>query len=175
MRLTNGKCYTLHNLSNPLGALGVAQMTIVLSILGVVAALAAFLVLSVKINRRTCLRAYGQGIDDIGALSWQKIRERYKTYLSPMRPMDAAAYKRGVEYALLSGKDDRWESMKRDFTQAWASGSITKEGTTIRAIGPKAALELFAPAVPAQLMAAILSNPDQPPILSKVRLENGRT
>ena len=150
-------------------------MTIVLSILGIVAALAAFLVLSVKINRRTCLKAYGQGVDDIGALSWQKIRERYKTYLSPMRPMDAASYKRGVEYALLSGKDDRWESMKRDFTQAWASGSITNEGTTLRAIGPKAALENFAPAVPDQLMAAILSNPNEPPILSKVRLENGRT
>ena len=147
-------------------------MTIVYSIIAIIVVLASFFLLSVKLNRRSCLKAYAQGVDDLGSLPWRQIKERYRSFLYPIRPMDAAAYKRGIEYALLSSEGDNSETMKDDFSQAWDSNAINSEGTNIRAMGAEKALESFEPSVPEKLKDAVLANPDEPPLASKIRIED---
>jgi hypothetical protein len=62
-------------------------------VLGTVVVLALLAFIVSRVNRRTCLKAYGQGIEDASELSWSGCVLRYRSYLFPMmRPMDAASY-----------------------------------------------------------------------------------
>ncbi len=79
--------------------------------------------------------AFGKGVSDAGRLSLREIEHVYNSYLRPMRPMDAAAYQRGLEYSLNFGNESDWQDMKRDFMDAWESGAITREGTALRKSG----------------------------------------
>jgi len=143
--------------------------------IGIVAAFAILFYISVKLNRRTCLLAFAQGFQDACSLPWKDIKDKYRSYLRPIRPMDAAAYKRGVEYCLLRIEGDGWEKMKRDFNDSWKSGSITREGTTIRNSGADNAEKSFRLSIPEQLEELILQNPNIPPLHVKVRFEEAGT
>jgi hypothetical protein len=140
-------------------------------ITGTFIAVALIAYVIVKINRRTCMLAFGQGVLDINELSWSGILEKYNSLLSPIRPMDAAAYKRGLEYGLLSIEDSSWQDMKDDFDHAYKSGTITSEGTHIREIGSEAASKSFRLRIPQKLEELILNNPESTPLSSKIKLE----
>jgi hypothetical protein len=121
-------------------------------------------------NKRTCMLAYGQGVDDAGVLPWDEIVQRYRSFLKPMRPMDAASYQRGLEYMLTTTNLD-WQAMKADFVEAYKSGNIKKEGTTIIKLGAETAANNFRLRIPRDLEELILKKPHLPPLASKVEIE----
>lgn len=115
--------------------------------------------------------AFGQGVADASELPWSDIPQKYNTFLTPMRPMDAAAYQRGLEYALLCSDIADWQSMKNEFVEAYKSGSITSEGTLIRKMGTDAASDNFKLKISQRLKEVIASHPELPPQISKYQAE----
>ena len=90
---------------------------------------------------RTCSIAFQQGFADAQSLDAHDIKERLARFLLPMRPMDAAAYLRGVRCALRRDMDPT--RARREFERAFRSGKITLEGTSIRQLGAEAVLREF--------------------------------
>jgi len=90
---------------------------------------------------RTCSIAFQQGFADAQSLDAHGIKERLARFLRPMRPMDAAAYLRGVRCALRRDMDPT--RARREFERAFRSGRITLEGTSIRQLGAEAVLREF--------------------------------
>jgi len=150
------------------------EIIVVYWIIGIIIVIAIVAFTTIKINRRKCLLAFGEGVVDVGKLPWKNIVEKYNSYLSPMRPMDAAAYQRGLEYALLSTQQSGWQDMKKDFSEAYSSGGITREGTVIRKQGAESAARLFRLRIPQQLEELIINNPEMPPIVAKAELEDAK-
>jgi hypothetical protein len=105
------------------------------------AILASALVAVRHAMRRTCSNAFQQGFADAQRLDVQGIKERLARFLRPMRPMDAAAYLRGVRCALRRDMDPL--RARREFDRAFRSGRITLEGTSIRQLGAEAVLREF--------------------------------
>lgn len=138
----------------------------------ILVALALFAFLSAA-NKRTCMLAYGKGVDDAGALPWKEIVQRYRSFLKPMRPMDAASYQRGLEYVLTATNFD-WQAMKADFVEAYSAKHIEREGTIIRKLGAEAAANNFRLRIPRDLEELILKQPDLPPLASKVEIEENQ-
>jgi len=128
-----------------------------------------------RLNRRTCLLAFGKGFTDAHSTSWKEIEQQYRSYLKPMRPMDAASYKRGIEYCLMSKKEGTWQDLKRDFTDVWKSGAVTREGTSIRTMGAEVAGKELKLRIPEKFELLIKSNPEFPPLAAKVQLEGTST
>lgn len=91
--------------------------------------------------RRTCKSAFQQGFADAQSLDVHGIRERLARFLRPMRPMDAAAYLRGVRCALRTDMDPM--RARREFERAFRSGRITLEGSSIRQLGAETVLSEF--------------------------------
>jgi hypothetical protein len=116
-------------------------------------------------SKRTCMLAFGKGVSDAGRLTWGEIEQVYSSYLRPMRPMDAAAYQRGLEYSLNCGNESDWQDIKRDFMDAWKSGAITREGTAIRKAGADSAILRMR--ISRELEELIKRNPDYPPLAVK--------
>ena len=123
--------------------------------------------LGLRYTRRTCMLAFGKGYTDASSVPWNHVEENYRSYLRPMRPMDAAAYTRGLEYCLNCGTGD-WQDLKRDFVDAWKSGAITREGTAIRRMGAQAAASKLSLRIPVELEALIRRNPAYPPLAVKM-------
>lgn len=142
-------------------------------IVGTICVLALLAFVSVQANKRTCMRAYNQGVNDAGTLSWQEIVQRYRAFLKPIRPMDAAAYQRGIEYALnhSATSGNAWRSGDLDFLEAFRNGDITREGTAIRSQGAVAAATAFRLRVGQDLEDLIHKEPDQPLLAIKVGLD----
>jgi hypothetical protein len=110
-------------------------------ILALLAILAAALLAARQAMRRTCSSAFQQGFADAQSLDVHGIKERLARFLRPMRPMDAAAYVRGVRCALRTDMDPM--RARREFERAFRSGRITLEGTSIRQLGAEAVLREF--------------------------------
>jgi hypothetical protein len=91
--------------------------------------------------RKTCSIAFQQGVADAQSFDIHGIKERLARFLRPMRPMDAAAYLRGVRCALRRDMDPA--RARREFDRAVRSGRITREGTSIRQLGAEAVLREF--------------------------------
>jgi hypothetical protein len=89
--------------------------------------------------------------------------------------MDAASYKRGIEYCLTSKDGNTWEDIKRDFSYAWKSGAITREGADIRSIGAEVAGKQLKLRIPERLETLVKRNPDSPPLMAKAQLEGAST
>ncbi len=120
-------------------------------------------------NKRTCLLAFGRGVSDAGSLPWAQIEENFSSYLRrPMSPMDAAAYRRGVEYSLTCSREADWRAMKHAFLLAYKSGAITREGTELRRMGTQAGVVTMSLRVPEELHTAIMRNHDAPPLYAKL-------
>lgn len=135
---------------------------------GIIVALASFVYIMKIVNKRTCMLAFGQGVTDVGELSWNQVSSRYNSYLTPMmRPMDAFAYKKGLEYALLSPRNSGWMEMKKEFVDAYKSGAITNGGTLIRRSGAETALRTFRLSIPRDIEDRMHNNPDAPLLFSK--------
>jgi len=115
-----------------------------------------------RVNRRTCMLAFGEGYLAAGELTVDQIRERFVAYLSPMRPMDAAAFVRGVGSALERSTD--WRDVKASFVNAYKSGAITREGTNIRRLGRDEAARLFEIRAEPEVLQALAQHPDLPPL-----------
>jgi hypothetical protein len=112
-----------------------------ISILVVLATLVAAFVAARYALLRTCSNAFRQGFADARNLDAHGIKERFAGFLRPMRPMDAAAYVRGVRCALRTGMDP--SQARREFARAFRSGKITRDGTSIRQLGAEEALRDF--------------------------------
>jgi hypothetical protein len=110
-------------------------------ILALLAILVAAFVAARHAMRRTCKSAFQQGFADAQSLDVHGIKERLARFLRPMRPMDAAAYVRGVRCALRTDMDPM--RARREFERAFRSGRITLEGTSIRQLGAEAVLREF--------------------------------
>ena len=141
----------------------------------VVVAIAILFYIGARLNQRTCLLAFGAGVTDASSTPWKEIERKYRSYLQPMRPMDATSYRRGVEYCLKSEKGSTWEDMKRDFKEALKSGAITREGTAIRSMGAQAAGNKLKLRIPEELEILVTSNPNYPPLIAKVKPEDAGT
>jgi hypothetical protein len=109
--------------------------------LALLAILTAALLAARQAMRRTCSIAFQQGFADAQSLDAHGIKERLARFLRPMRPMDAAAYLRGVRCALRTDMDPA--RARREFERAFRSGRITLEGTSIRQLGAEAVLREF--------------------------------
>jgi hypothetical protein len=144
-------------------------------IIGILIALSIVFFLIAKLNRRSCLHAFGQGVNDAVSISWGDIIQKFNSFLSPFRPMDAAAYQRGLEYCLLSPEGSGWEDIKRDFVDSYKSGAITNEGTNIRRLGAKNASQHFNLRVSKELVNLIIENPELPPMVAKIQIEQNNT
>jgi hypothetical protein len=110
-------------------------------ILALLAILAAALLAVRQAMRRTCSSAFQPGFADAQSLDVHGIKERLARFLRPMRPMDAAAYLRGVRCALRTDMDP--VRARREFERAFRSGRITLEGTSIRQLGAETVLREF--------------------------------
>ena len=139
-------------------------------IIGVLVLIAFIAFIAAQANKRTCMLAYGQGVVDAGALSWNDIVQKHKSFLKPMRPMDAASYQRGLEYALNSTCSD-WQAMKAGFLEAYKRGYITREGTIIRRQGADLAANNFRLRVSRDLEELMLKQTALPPLISKIEIE----
>jgi hypothetical protein len=94
-------------------------------------------------NRATCRKAFSAGY-----LSHERpnlaISETYKSYLVPMRPMDAAAFQKGLEYAAsMPNLDVNSPQFANEFKRIYKTGVLTKEGTQIRQMGNDAEAQRF--------------------------------
>jgi hypothetical protein len=112
-----------------------------ISILALLAILAAAFLAVRHALRRDCSSAFQQGFADAQSLDVHGIKERLARFLRPMRPMDAAAYLRGVRCALRT--DMNPTRARREFERAFRTGRITLEGTSIRQLGAEAVLREF--------------------------------
>lgn len=140
-------------------------------IAGIVIGLVLLAFIVSRINRRTCLKAYGQGIADAADLSWNDCVLRYRSYLFPMmRPMDAASYQRGLEFMLNSTTVD-WQVIKSDFLGAYKSGEITREGTLIGQYGAELAVRNFRLRVRQDLDDLLQQQPELRPLLARASIE----
>jgi len=106
-------------------------------------AIAALVTAMVRFNRATCRKAFAEG-----CLSYNKpnaeVSETFKSYLSPMRPMDAAAFLKGLEYAA-SMPNLNVDSAKfgNEFKRIYKTGVLTAEGTRIRHMGKDTVAQMF--------------------------------
>ena len=129
-----------------------------------------------RINRWTCLKAYGQGVEDAGTKNVEFIRSRFEEYVKTNRPMDAASYQRGVEYVVFGIMD--WKEIKKDFVYAYKSGSITSEGTNIRRLrrlGTDRAIQLFQLRVPPVILTLLSDNPEMTVLEASIRTKEERS
>ena len=125
---------------------------------GILIIIFIFAFVTARINRRKCIFAFGQGVVDAGRLSWTEIEKKFDSYLKPMRPADAAAYQRGLEYSLSVVSESNLENMKKCFLDAYASGTITQEGSVIKKLGSEAASRNFKLRIPQEMELKILGN-----------------
>lgn len=138
---------------------------------GILTIIFVFAFITSRQSRRKCIFAFGQGVADAGKLPWSEIRRKFDAYLKPMKPVDAAAYQRGLEYSLSVTSESTLESMKKCFLDAYSSGTITREGSVIKKLGAEAASRSFNLRISPELAAMILNNPDDPPLVSKTRMK----
>lgn len=105
--------------------------------------LVAWVVVALVANRATCRKAFVNGYQLRGKPE-SEILEAYKVYLSPIRPMDAAAFQRGLELsAEMPDLDVNGDQFMTAFKQIYKTGVFTREGTQLRKIGKKAAERRF--------------------------------
>ena len=116
-------------------------MELAVWIIGCIAVLILIGVAMARQNRRTCMQAFGEGYLDITRLNETQITEKFKSYLKPIRPMDAAAYTAGVQTALRGVAS--WEELKLTFLKEYSNGEITRCGTEIRKMDVATALSFF--------------------------------
>jgi hypothetical protein len=159
--------------SEPLAAS--KDTTMLYWVLGITAGVTILLYINVRLNRRTCMLAFGKGVQDASSLPWRDLLDQYRKYLRPIRPMDAAAYQRGVEYCLLRQEGESWENMKRYFNESWNTGMLTREGANIRKLGADSAEKNFRLRIPEELERRILQNPRLPPLQVEVQHEEEGT
>ena len=122
-------------------------------------------------NHKFCRQAYGRGIEDAGSRSWSEIQVIYAQYVNSMRPMDAASYRRGLEYALMGEMD--WQKIKSDFEEAFASGAITQEGTGLRRIGKEEAIRTFSLRVNPKVVHILAGDPSAVPVAVGILVSDG--
>jgi hypothetical protein len=97
--------------------------------------LVTLVIVALLSNRATCRKAFVAGYNSQGKPE-SEILEAYKSYLAPMRPMDAAAFQRGLEYAAETPNlDVTGEQFTSAFKRIYKTGVFTREGTQIRHMG----------------------------------------
>ena len=131
-------------------------------------AVVALLLISPIMNRRTCAKGFAQGAASAD-LPYSQVKEQFKDFLKPMRPMDAAAYRRGVEYMVENWKTPKpWEAIQADFMKMYKSGQFTREGTEIRQMGAERAAELFDLRLCGDVKKVLDEDPSLSPVAAKV-------
>ena len=130
-------------------------------------AVVALLFISPIMNRRTCAKGFAQGAASAG-LPYSQVKEQFQDFLKPMRPMDAAAYRRGVEYMVENLETPKpWEAIKADFMRMYKSGQFTREGTEIRQMGAQRAAEWFHLRLSGDVKKVLDEDPSLSPVAAK--------
>lgn len=121
-----------------------------------------------RVNQRTCAMAFVRGGQD-AERPFEAIVATYREYLSPLRPMDAAAYRMGVEYVAQSIFSQAQADPRAAFMAAWRSKQILQEGSAIRR-DPSRAMARLRLAIDPRAMEAMEEDPSLSPIDAMVRV-----
>ena len=136
-------------------------------------AIVSLLVILPMMNRRACAKGFAEGAASAG-LPYSQVKEQFKNFLKPMRPMDAAAYRRGVEYMVENLEAPKpWEAIKADFMQLYKSGQFTREGTEIRQMGADRAAEAFHLRLGGDVSKILNDDPSLSPVAAKAVSQQG--
>lgn len=99
-------------------------------------AVAALVLIAVAIavpyfNRKTCMNAFARGMRD-AELPFLDVAKNYAGFFSPLRPMDAAAYRLGVGFMARAIVCQDTVHPGEYFAAAWKQKEILNGGTAIR-------------------------------------------
>jgi len=132
-----------------------------------VAVVGIFMLMS-RVNQRTCALAFVRGGRD-AERPFETIVATYRGYLSPLRPMDAAAYRMGVEYVAQSIFSQAPADPRAAFMDAWRSKRILQEGGEIRR-DPARDMAPLRLVIDRQAMEAMQEDPSLSPMEAMMRV-----